>query len=82
MKRFVCYRENVPTDTHDENQRNAPEEPQFEGVEFSDGWVAIRWLTLKRSVSVWESFEDMYDIHGHPEYGTKIIWLDSEKGEV
>jgi hypothetical protein len=74
MKVFTAYRKNVPTDTHDENQRNDPDEPQFEGVVFSDGRVAVRWLTAKRSVSVWDSFDDLFAIHGHPEYGTEIVW--------
>ena len=74
MKTFTAYRRLDISETHDENQRNEPSEPQYEGVVFSDGKVAIRWLTNCRSVSVWDSFEDMYAIHGHPEYGTEIIW--------
>ena len=74
MKLFTMYRRAVPTDTHDENQRNAPDEPQFQGVVFDDGRVAVRWLTAKRSVSVWDSVEDMLAIHGHPEYGSELVW--------
>jgi len=74
MSFFTMYRRNVPVDTHDENQRNAPDEPQFEGVVFSDGFCAVRWLTAKRSVSVWNSFEDMMAIHGHPEYGSELVF--------
>jgi len=70
------YRRAVPDTTHDENQKNAPDEPQFEGVVFSDGRVAIRWLTLKRSVSVWDCLEDALAIHGHPEYQSELRWLD------
>lgn len=77
MRRFECYRPNVPTDTHDENQRNAPDAVQFEGLIFSDGKCVIRWLTAARSVSVWDSYEDMLKIHGHPEYGTVIRFLDN-----
>lgn len=76
MKTFTCYRPNVPTTTHDENQRNSPDAPQFEGVVFSDGRVAIRWLTAARSVSVWDCLDDMMKIHGHPEYGTYFLWSD------
>ncbi len=35
MRRFVMYRRAVPDETHDENQKNPPDEPQFgrsEGV--------------------------------------------------
>lgn len=74
MKLFTMYRRAVPTLTHDENQRNAADEPQFQGVVFDDGRVAVRWLTAKRSVSVWDNMEDMLAIHGHPEYGSELVW--------
>lgn len=74
MRTFVVYRPDISALTHDENQRNAPSRPQFEGVIFSDGRCAIRWLTAKGSTACWDSFEDMLAIHGHPEYGTKIVW--------
>lgn len=74
MRTFTMYRRAVPTDTHDENQRNAPDEPQFQGVVFDDGRVAVRWLTAKRSTSSWDSLEDMLAIHGHPEYGSELVW--------
>lgn len=77
MRRFLMYRREVPDATHDDNQKNAPDEPQFEGVVFSDGKVALRWLASKRSVAVWDSFEDaMAFLHGHPEYGSELVWLD------
>jgi hypothetical protein len=68
------YRRNVPDETHDENQKNAPDEPQYEGVVFSDGRVAVRWLTAVRSVSVWDSMDDLLKIHGHPEFGSELEW--------
>ncbi len=74
MRTFTMYRRNVPDATHDANQKNAPDEPQFEGVVFSDGTVAIRWLTAKRSTAVWASLDDMLAIHGHPEYGSELVW--------
>ncbi len=78
MKTFTAYRPFVPTDTHNEDQRNAPDQPQYEGVVFSDGKAAIRWLTAKRSVSVWDCLLDALDIHGHAEYGTFIVWGTGE----
>lgn len=36
-----------------------------EGVEFSDGTVAIRWGGENRSTVVWESFEAAVAVHGH-----------------
>ena len=77
MRLFTMYRRNVPTETHDENQRNAADEPQFQGVVFDDGRVSVRWLTAKRSVSVWDNVEDMLAIHGHPEYGSEMVWHDA-----
>ena len=41
---------------------------------FDDGTVAVRWMTAKRSTSVWASMEDMLAIHGHPEYGSVLRW--------
>ncbi len=79
LKTFTMYRKNDISATHDTNQVNPPSEPQFEGVVFSDGKCAIRWLTKKRSVAVWDSFEDMMEIHGHPEYGSKIVWHDQKQ---
>lgn len=76
IERFTMYRRADISATHDANQANAPDEPQFEGVLFSDGRVALRWLTAKRSVSVWDSLEDMLAIHGHPEYQSELVWHD------
>lgn len=78
MKRFTMYRKATPTETHNSDQVNPPDQPQFEGVVFSDGYVAMRWLTAKRSVSVWQSMEDLLAIHGHPEYGSVLVWHDKE----
>jgi hypothetical protein len=75
MKEFVMYRQGDLYATHDTNQVNPPDQPQFEGVIFSDGKCVIRWLTGKRSVAVWDSFEDMMAIHGHPEYGSVLVWV-------
>lgn len=77
MKRFTVYRPAAP-ETHDANQKNAPDQPQFEGVIFTDGTTVLRWLTACRSCSVWNTFADMAAIHGHPEYGTYFIWHDGE----
>lgn len=68
------YRKLDISATHDANQVNLPDEKQFEGVVFSDGKVAIRWLTKCRSVAVWDSMDDMLAIHGHPEYGSVLAW--------
>ena len=79
MRTFTMYRRSVPTDTHDENQRNAPDQPQFEGVVWSDGTCTIRWLTAKAATAVWSSLDDMLAIHGHPEYGSELVWTAREE---
>jgi hypothetical protein len=77
VKRFKVYRPNPPDNYRRDGFANAPDEVQFEGVEFSDGWVAVRWLTLHKSTSLWESFDELMAVHGHmEEYGTIIGWLD------
>ena len=74
LRTFTAYRKTDISATHDSNQLNPPDEPQFEGCVFSDGSVVLRWLTAKRSTSVWQSLDDAMAIHGHPEYGTVIVW--------
>lgn len=37
MKRFVCYRPHPPQEYYEQGAANQPDEPQFEGVVFSDG---------------------------------------------
>ena len=77
MQRFTAYRTKISErDTHNHYQKNPDDEPQFEGVIWSDGTVTLRWLTACSSHSVWSSIEDCLNIHGHPEYGTVIIWHD------
>lgn len=78
MRRFTCYRPAPPESYYAQGAANAPDEPQFEGVVFSDGTVAVRWLTQFRSHSIWSSWADLEAIHGHPEYGTRIDWHDGE----
>jgi len=55
-------------------------EPQFEGVIFSDGRVAIRWLTACRSTSTWDDFDTMLAVHGHPEerYASHIVFHECD----
>lgn len=59
MRCFVVYRRGDLPQTHDANMANPAGQPQFEGVVFSDGVVAVRWLTAKRSTSIWASFDDL-----------------------
>lgn len=80
MRRFRAYRPNAPEHYKAGGYANAPDEPQYEGIVFTDGTVAVRWLTLHRSTSFWDSFDELMAVHGHPEYGTRIDWLDVPAG--
>jgi hypothetical protein len=77
MKVFTVYRPNAP-ESHGALRKNAPDQPQFEGVVFDSGKCVIHWLTSAKSVSVFDSYEQMWQIHGHPEYGTIVRWQDKE----
>jgi hypothetical protein len=76
MKRFRGYRERPPEEYYDQGAANAPQDVQYEGVVFTDGTVAVRWLTDFKSHAIWPDWESFFQIHGHPEYGTVIEWLD------
>ncbi len=77
IQRFTAYRRNLEVlGTHTELQRNPDDQPQYEGVIWTDGTVTIRWLTLCRSTSVWANLMDLLNVHGHPEYGTEFQWHD------
>lgn len=79
MRTFTMYRRNVP-ETHTPGIHAAPADaPQFQGVIFDNGQCAIRWLLPGGSVSVWDSFEDMMAVHGHPEYDSELVWT-GQKG--
>ena len=76
MRRFRCYRPTPPDEYYRLGTANPPDAVQFEGILFSDGTVVLRWMTAYNSHSIWQSFDDMMAVHGHPEYGTHIEWLD------
>ena len=80
MRRFVCYRPDPPEGYVEQGYAVPADQPQFEGVVFSDGTTVLRWYTANGSTAVWPSLEDVLKIHGHPEYGTRIEWLDQEAG--
>lgn len=79
IRTFAGYRPIPPDDYVSKGITNASAEtPDYEGVIFSDGTVVIRWMTLFRSHSVWDCWDDFYQVHGHPEYGTRIIFGDQQ----
>lgn len=70
METFRVYRRRPPEHYEAGGFANKPDEPQYEGVIFSDGTVAVRWLTDHRSTSLWSSWDELVAVHGHPEYDT------------
>jgi hypothetical protein len=77
VKRFIVYRRTPPDSYYESGTANPPDEPQFEGVVFTDGSVCVRWLTEYRSHSLWNSLGDLEKVHGHfSEYSTEWEWLD------
>lgn len=46
-----------------------------EGVQFTDGKVAIRWMSARPSTVIWDSIEDAIDVHGHGGL-TTLQWID------
>lgn len=78
MRTFRLYRKHPPDSYREGGYANAPDEAQLEGVVFSDGTVAVRWLTSLRSLSYWADFATFESVHGHPEYESEIIWLWDE----
>lgn len=48
-----------------------------EGVVFSNGWVAMTWLTDTTSVVFYPNIDNVVKIHGH-QGATIIDWLDGE----
>lgn len=46
-----------------------------EGVQFSNGWVALTWLTDINSLVFYPSIDNVRHIHGHGGK-TRIQWMD------
>ena len=79
MRTFSVYRPAPPEGYVEGGFAVAVEKPQFQGVVFDDGTVAIRWFTLNGSTAIWPSLEDLMQIHGHPGYGTRWEWDGESK---
>lgn len=46
-----------------------------EGVEFSDGRVAYRWMTEHRTDQLADSIDKVIIVHGH-NGKTRLVWVD------
>jgi hypothetical protein len=67
MRRFVLWRTEDPNGTSGTGA-------VVEGIEFSDGRVALRWMTARRSTCTYDSMDDVEAIHGH-EGLTTVQWV-------
>ena len=72
------YRRGDISEDHDENQRTDPDKPQFDGVIFRSGKAVISWNTSSKSIAVFDSLQEMLDIHGHNDdrYKSELVWYD------
>jgi hypothetical protein len=68
MQRFVLYR-------HTDVSGTSGTGIVAEGVVFSDGSAALRWLTDISSTALYASIEDLVSIHGHGG-STEVRWVD------
>ncbi|WP_328992676.1 hypothetical protein OG394_00400 [Kribbella sp. NBC_01245] len=53
--------------------------PVAEGVEFTDGAVALRWYGDYPTTTVWDGIDSVIAIHGHSG-ATDVQWLDPDDG--
>lgn len=82
MRTFTGLRPAPPEEYAQKGITNSGTVPDYEGVIFSDGTVVLRWMTAFRSHSVWNSYKDFYQVHGHPECGTVIEFHDGAAAPV
>lgn len=48
-----------------------------EGIEFTDGTVAMRWYGEWASTTLWPSIEAVIAVHGH-DGATQVLWQDDQ----
>lgn len=82
MRLFKGYRPSPPAGYKESGLANDADQPQYEGVVFDDGTIALRWMTSVRSTSLFDGYPSFYKVHGHPEYGTRIEFVEADKGAL
>lgn len=68
MRRFELHRD------EDETGVSGPGRVA-EGVQFTDGTVAMRWRSAFKSTAVYDNMVTVDAIHGHGGK-TRVVWLD------
>lgn len=46
-----------------------------EGIEFSEGTVAMKWLTPYATIEIAQNIKDVEHVHGH-DGRTVVVWID------
>jgi hypothetical protein len=82
MRLFKGFRPHPREEYKAAGLTNNGEREDYQGVIFDDGTVVVRWTTEHKSHSVWRDYPTFYKVHGHPEYGTRIEFVEAEKGAV
>lgn len=70
MRHFHLYRREDPTGVSGSGH-------VAEGVVFSNGWVAMTWLSAQPSMSFYTSISQVEAIHGHGG-ATRVVFHDRE----
>lgn len=75
-RRFVLYREQ---DVSGVSSQYISKEPAVvaEGVQFTNGRIALTWLSPLITVAAYDSMEVVEKLHGH-NGATKVYWVDLE----
>ena len=78
MRVFRGYRPHPPEGYEKKGLSNGGWAPDYEGIEFTDGTIVVRWRTAYHSTAIFKNWETFDAVHGHSEYGTQIRWYRVE----
>jgi len=85
MRRFCGAHARRPHEDVETRETNKEFAFDFEGVEFSDGTVIIKWYKPSPSQPTRESFPNFTSFqeeYGHSQYGIVTYWVDPEPDSV
>lgn len=69
MRRFILYRD---VDVSGYSGTGVV----VEGIQFSDGTVAMRWRSEEATTVIAENIDKIVKIHGH-DGATRLVWVDA-----
>lgn len=79
MRTFEGYRPIPPQEYVEKGLTNSGTKPDYIGVIMPDGQIIIQWQTSYSSITIYPSWDAFWNITGHPNYGTKIVFLDNKE---